>query len=77
MLYFLLWIFLIGIVFVFVFLAIVLNFFRSIFGGGKRRNYTNNNADDGHFTSTTKSNKKAKIIDKSEGEYVDFEEIKD
>jgi hypothetical protein len=51
----------------------VLGFIRSIFTFGKR----NNSTQDKQSQNFEQPNGKSKIFDKKEGEYVDFEEIKD
>ena len=51
----------------------VLGFIRSIFTFGKN----NRSAQDTHSQNFEQPNGKTKIFDKKEGEYVDFEEIKD
>ena len=51
----------------------VLGFIRSIFKFGKNNHSTQNT----QSQDFEQSNAKSKIFDKKEGEYVDFEEIKD
>jgi hypothetical protein len=51
----------------------VLGFIRSIFKFGKNNRSTQNT----QSQDFEQSNAKSKIFDKKEGEYVDFEEIKD
>ena len=56
-----------------VIISTVLGFIRSIFNFGKRTNQAQNSASEDFEQPTAKS----KIFDKSEGEYVDYEEIKE
>ena len=51
----------------------ILGFIRSIFGFGKHSNPTQQQ----HSDTFEQPNSKSKIFDKKEGEYVDYEEIKD
>ncbi len=69
--------------------SIVKGFFRLLFGGGgptasrsERRNYSSadsqeENGSAYYSTSAPSGNVKRKIIDEDEGEYVEFEEIKE
>ena len=50
----------------------IFGFIRSIFGFGKRSNPQNQHSD-----SFEKAASKSKIFGKQEGEYVDFEEVKE
>jgi len=66
--------FLMIILFVGLFIIIaVLGFLRSLFSFGKRKNPNMDSQSDGFEQPTTKS----KIFDKKEGEYVDYEEVKE
>jgi len=56
-----------------VIISTVLGFIRSIFSFGKRANQTQNTQHQDFEQPTTKS----KIFEKNEGEYIDYEEIKD
>ena len=56
-----------------VIISTIFGFIRSIFGFGKRKNPLN----DSHSQEFEHPTEKPKIFDKKEGEYVDFEEIKD
>ncbi|MEA4936836.1 hypothetical protein SDC9_156665 [bioreactor metagenome] len=61
-------------------LLLILGFLRTIFGFGRRKNTfpgqeSDNNKRNGNPFSSSKQ--KAKIFDKQEGEYVDYEELKD
>ena len=53
-------------------ISTVFGFIRSIFSFGKRNNQTQ----DPQSQNGEQPGQKAKIFDKSEGEYVDYEEIK-
>ena len=55
-----------------VIISAVLGFIRSIFSFGKRANQTHTNQSQDFDQPTTKS----KIFEKTEGEYVDFEDVK-
>jgi len=70
-----------AVIFIFSF---VRGFFRMFFGqgaktdsGSKQRSYTTSNqeGDSVHSSSASYSAPKKKVIDKDEGEYVDFEEV--
>jgi len=70
--------FLLTILFLFVFIVILIlatafGFLRSLFGFGRRKN-TQQQTD---TFSDNNSIDKQKIFDKNEGEYVDFEEVKE
>jgi hypothetical protein len=54
-------------------ISTVLGFIRSIFSFGKRKSQTQS-SDSQPFEQPTS---KSKIFDKNEGEYVDYEEVKD
>lgn len=54
-------------------ISTVLGFVRSIFSFGKRSTQSQGTQSQTHEQPTSKS----KIFDKSEGEYVDYEEVKD
>ena len=53
-------------------ISTVFGFIRSIFSFGKRNNQPNNSSQEFEQPTT-----KSKIFDKKEGEYVDFEEVKE
>jgi hypothetical protein len=53
----------------------VFGIIRSFFGFGKRKDQTYKEQQQNYGSNS--SDKKPKIFDKSEGEYVDYEEIKD
>jgi hypothetical protein len=53
----------------------VIGFIRSIFGFGRRKNSNNTNESGQTFENSKKS--KSKVFSKNEGEYVDYEEIKE
>lgn len=56
-------------------LGSVISFIRSIFGFGRKKNSNNTNESGQTFENSKKS--KSKIFSKNEGEYVDYEEIKE
>ncbi len=58
---------------IFIFLLIV-GFFRSLFGFGRRNTPKDQTQNE---TYNSKSAKHKKVFDKNEGEYVDFEEVRD
>lgn len=69
-------IFLILLVALFIFLFVLMSvfgFIRSIFGFGRKRNQSQENI----RTFDQEANQKEKIFKKTEGEYVDYEEVKD
>ena len=55
-------------------ISTVLGFIRSIFGLGRNRNASRENNTTQNFNQ---QKQKAKIFEKKDGEYVDYEEIKD
>ncbi len=55
-------------------ISTVFGFIRSIFSFGKRSNTTSQNQQQQDFEQPVT---KSKIFDKKEGEYVDFEEVKE
>ena len=57
----------------FVFLLIV-RFFSNLFNFGRKKNM---NQTDQRETDFTKNSRRGKVFEKSEGEYVDYEEVKD
>lgn len=70
--------FLVSLFFVIIFIGLlmllfVLNFVRSIFGFGRRKN---NTQPETPHQSPFQQKERAKVFDKNEGEYADFEEIK-
>lgn len=53
----------------------VFGMIRSFFGFGKKKDQTTDNKQT--YNDRNSTDKKPKIFDKTEGEYVDYEEIKD
>ena len=74
MLSFLLFIVILVLVFGLIVISTVFGFIRSIFSFGKRRTSSAQNQQAQDFQQPAS---KSKIFDKKEGEYVDFEEVKD
>lgn len=63
--------------------SIIGSIFRFIFGGGKRQesrraySTSQNNESSKTYTNAQPNNNRKKIFDKDDGEYVDFEEVKE
>jgi len=71
---FLLAFFIVIILIVFIFIGSVIKILRAVLGIGKKRtNFSQHNKEPQTYRTTSK---KKKIFEKSEGEYVDFEEVK-
>ena len=75
--HFLLFIFLLIIVVLFFGLSIITGFIRLLFGG-RKNNPTSTKKNSQYQTPNQPNNtKQKKVIDSDEGEYIDFEEVKD
>ena len=72
MLSFLLFILIFALVIVLMVISTVFGFIRSIFSFGKRNNQSQNSQPQDFVRTANKS----KLFDKTEGEYVDYEEVK-
>lgn len=57
--------------------GLFLGIFHRLFGNKEHSQYTQQQSQSRQSTTTDKGQKSGKIFDKSDGEYVDFEEIKE
>ncbi len=71
--------FLLGFLLIFLFLGlfifiVVFSFFRSLFRAGRRATYQHKKGTEDRYNQSAK---REKVFGESEGEYVDYEEVKD
>jgi len=74
--FFIIFVLVLGLVIVFSILGFIRNIFSAIFGIGRRRTAYQTESNHSSYENAYQKQKN-KVFEKSEGEYVDFEEVKD